>query len=566
MQSSTATPGSHRCHAAVRAIAILAAALSAAQAAPAPPADGGANPSSPAAAAGAVTVTSEPAELRFLNRPIVVLRASMYGATPRDRVDAGAERIGIVVSRGGPLRVSTRSTPEGTLLLIDDRPVFRILGEDVVGDAGETVEEVAARAARNLQTALDETMEARNSRLMLIAIGMALLATVVLAGLLWLLRRAYRWTAAHIAASAERRSARLAQSLGQQVAGQLGLARLALAPVRFLAVLVGLLLVYQWLGLVLKQFPYTRPWGERLLGNLVKALGEFFIDALRAVPGLMFVFLIFLIARFVARLLRAFFTNVEQGRLQVAWVDETTARPTGRLFAAVVWLLALVAAYPYIPGSGSEAFKGIGVFVGLMLSIGSAGVVNQAVSGLMLMYTRSFRPGEFVKVGDTEGTVRAVGFLTTQIETARREQVTIPNAVIVGNVMRNFSRFRESGGARVATTLTIGYDTSWRQVQAMLQLAAGRTAGVLADPPPRILQTALLDHAVEYTLLVSITDPASKGFVLDELLGHVQDVFNEYGVQIMSPRYEADPERPKIVAPKDWYAAPAVGSADTPRD
>jgi small-conductance mechanosensitive channel len=249
----------------------------------------------------------------------------------------------------------------------------------------------------------------------------------------------------------------------------------------------------------------------------------------------------------------------------MVWVDETTARPTGRLLAAVVWLLALVAAYPYIPGSGSEAFRGIGVFVGLMLSIGSSGVVNQAVSGLMLMYTRSFRPGEFVRVGDTEGTVRAIGFLTTQIETPRREQVTIPNAVIVGNVMRNFSRFREGGGARATTTVTIGYDTPWRQVQAMLRLAAERTAGVMTEPPPRILQTGLLDHAVEYTVLVAIDEPAARALVLDALHASILDVFNEHGVQIMSPRYEADPEQPKVVPRQDWYRAPASATVDAPR-
>lgn len=561
MQSSSAMPGRSRRHAGFRRFATLVGAVAMTLAAPVHATGPVAGSASPPPAASGVSVSSEPAELRYANRPIVLMRASLFGATPQDRVDASAERIGIVVSRGGPLRVSTREMPEGIMLLIDDRPIFRVLREDVDAEAGESVQEVAARSSRNLQLALDETMEARNTRMILIATGTALIATAVLAGLLWLLRLAYGWTARRLTAFAERHSEQLAKSLGQQVAGQIGLARLALAPVRLVALAVVALLVYQWLGMVLEQFPYTRPWGERLLDNLVTALGEFFLNALRAIPGLLFVVLIFLIARFFTRLLRAFFASVEQGRLHVAWVDETTARPTGRLLSAVVWLLALVAAYPYIPGSGSEAFKGIGVFVGLMLSIGSSGVVNQAVSGLMLMYTRSFRPGEFVQVGETEGTVRTVGFLTTQIETLRREQVTIPNAVIVGNVMRNFSRFRESGGARVATTVTIGYDTSWRQVQAMLQLAAGRTAGVLSDPAPRILQTGLLDHAVEYTVLVSVAEPATRAQVLDGLHANIQDVFNEHRVQIMSPHYEADPEQPKVVPERDWYAAPAVAPA-----
>ena len=166
----------------------------------------------------------------------------------------------------------------------------------------------------------------------------------------------------------------------------------------------------------------------------------------------------------------------------------------------------------------------------------------------MLMYSRSYRPGEFVQVGETEGVVREIGFLTTRIETLRHEQVTIPNAVIVGNVTRNLSRLAAQDGLRVPTTVTIGYDAPWRQVQAMLGQAAERTTAILRDPPPRILQTALLDYAVEYTMLVGLADPTRRLAALDELHAHIQDVFNEHGVQIMSPRYEADPAQPETRA------------------
>jgi small-conductance mechanosensitive channel len=505
--------------------------------------------------------TAAPAQLKLANRSIVNLRAEVYGATAADRVRSIEERLVTVVAQGGPLAVTTRVIEGGIAVLVDGRLVFRVLQADVDAEAGETADEAAARAASKLQQALDEMREARDSRAMLTAIGVSLLATLVLLGLLWLLIRGYRRVARRLTEVAHRRAERLATKLGHQTLGQLGLVRLVVAPVRVFAILIGLLLAYEWLGVVLGQFPYTRPWGEALLGNLLDAVGQGLLTVMSAIPGLLIVLIVFLVARFFVRVLRAFFTGVEQGRVQVAWVDETTAKPTGQVLSAVIWLLALVAAYPYIPGSDSEAFKGIGVFVGLMLSIGSSGVVNQAVSGLMLMYTRSFRPGEFVKVGDTEGTVRAIGFLTTQIETLRREQITIPNAVIVGNVMRNFSRMKQEGGVRVTTAITIGYDTPWRQVRGMLQLAADRTAGILRDPPPRILQTGLLDHAVEYTMLVCIAEPTLRPAALDELHANIQDVFNEHGVQIMSPRYEADPAQAKVVPPGEWFKAPAVPPA-----
>jgi len=121
---------------------------------------------------------------------------------------------------------------------------------------------------------------------------------------------------------------------------------------------------------------------------------------------------------------------------------------------------------------------------------------------------------------------------------------------------------------RLVTSVTIGYDTPWRQVQAMLQIAAARTTGLAREPAPRVLQTALRDFYVEYTLVVSAAEPRAKLIVLDELHGHVQDVFNEHGVQIMSPNYEADPSEKKVVPREQWHAAPAeappVSSGATP--
>ena len=514
------------------------------------------------AQSGATAAVAEPAseavELTVANRRIFTMRGHIAGVSPADRAWAVRQRVAELVARGGPLEVSTREIPEGTAVLLDGNFVFRVLHADVDPESAVTTQTVAAEAARNLAQAIDEIRESRDARTMLVGAGYALLATLVLVGLLWLLRRGYAWLAPRLRDLVHRRSATLAPGWGSDVAGRVGLPQLAVVPLRLLAWLIALLLVYEWIALVLGLFPYTRPWGETLLGGLLGALGRFGMGILRSVPDLLFVLLIFLVTRFIVRIVRVFFDGVQAGRVSVPWVDDATARPTERLLTAIIWLFALVAAYPYLPGSGSEAFKGIGVFVGLMLSIGASGVVNQAVSGLMLMYTRALRPGEFVQIGDTEGTVTSVGFLTTRVETLRHELVNIPNAVIASTVSRNYSRLAGEGGVRLLTKVTIGYDTPWRQVQAMLQIAAERTSNVVREPPPRVLQTALQDFYVEYTLLVSVMNPAQKFVVLNELHGHIQDVFNEHGVQIMSPNYVADPAEAKVVPRAKWFEPPAA--------
>jgi len=513
-------------------------------------------------AAPTVANPNEPTALVVANRPITTLRANAFGASPAERVEVITDGLEVLLQHGGPLVVSSRPIPGGVAIQIDGRFLFRILDGDANQESGETTALAADAAVRNLQQALNEMRESRNSEAMLKAIGFTLLATTILAILLWAVLRGYAYVSRRIRTFVERRSTKLAPSWSSQVVGRSGIADLAVVPVKLAAWAVALLLVYQWAALVLEFFPYTRPWGEGLFHNLLSALGRFGRSILAAVPGLLFVALIFFVTRFIVRIVRAFFDGVQAGRISVGWIDETTARPTGQLLIAIIWLFSLVAAYPYIPGSDSEAFKGIGVFVGLMLSIGASGVVNQAVSGLMLMYTKALRPGEFVQVGETEGTVMSVGFLTTRIETLRNVEVTLPNAFLAGNVTRNLSRLAANGGMRLTTAVTIGYDTPWRQVQAMLQMAAERTPRIARDPAPRVLQTALQDFYVEYTLVACIADPKLKISVLDELHAHIQDVFNEYGVQIMSPNYEADPADKKFVPKEQWFQAPAQATGE----
>jgi small-conductance mechanosensitive channel len=94
-------------------------------------------------------------------------------------------------------------------------------------------------------------------------------------------------------------------------------------------------------------------------------------------------------------------------------------------------------------------------------------------------------------------------------------------------------------------------------VHALLLLAAERTPGLRSDPKPEVVQEGLEDFYVRYTLLVCLDSQEARLQILNTLHAHIQDLFNEHGVQIMSPNYVFDPAAPKIVARKDWFAAPA---------
>ena len=327
---------------------------------------------------------------------------------------------------------------------------------------------------------------------------------------------------------------------------------------------IGLVGAYVWLVFVLTRFEASRPWGETLGELLWNESSRLALGVVEALPGLFTVVLVFVGTRFLARLVSAFFAGVESGELEVPWFHADTAQPTRRIATAMLWLFALVIAYPYLPGSGSEAFKGVSVLAGLMLSLGSSGLVNQAMSGLVLMYSRSFVAGDYVRVGDVEGTVTEVGMLSTKVRTTKREEVTLPSALLVSQVTRNFSRLQGEDGVIVHSTVTIGYDTPWRQVHAMLELAAARTAGVRKSPRPFVLQLGLSDFYPEYQLNVYLERADDRIAVLSDLHANIQDLFNEHGVQIMSPHYLGDPAQAKVVPPAHWHRAPAPPRDGTP--
>ncbi len=368
--------------------------------------------------------------------------------------------------------------------------------------------------------------------------------------LLWALRR---WLMARAASWLQRwQQAHPGQGLASTYAHHGN--RLLRGGTQLLSWLLALLLLDLWATFVLGQFAATRPWAERSTQWLLGLLQGGALAVGAAMPGLVTAVLVAVIARQLTRANAGFMRRVELGHIAVSWLDRDTAGPTRRVVNAVVWLFALAIAYPFLPGADSEAFKGVSVLAGLMLSLGASSVVGQVIAGLSLMYSRTLRSGEYVKIGDTEGTVTAVGMFATKIHTGLGEEVSLPNAVVFSQPVRNFSRLVADGQFVLHTAVTIGYATPWRQVHAMLLEAARRAPGVADDPAPYVVQTALSDFYVEYRLCAqsSRSAPQRRAEAMGQLHGHIQDVFNENGVQIMSPHYMADPAVAQVVQPEGW--------------
>ncbi len=508
-----------------------------------------------AMAAERAEIAEQPATLVFTNRPVMVFRATVMARPPSARAAAAKELLNGLVETTPQGRVIIRQYEQGILVAIADRPVFVVFAADVDPLAGETMESKAAEAAGRLQIAFSEAVELRTPGRVLYAVGFAAAATALYLLLIWGLIRIDRRFAAAAGRAAERRLRGMpVGQIMEHVQAPMLLRRL----LGLLGVAAGLVLTYAWLAAVLRRFPYTRPWGESLRSALLSVFALVGRSILDELPNLLMVLVIVLVTRFVVRIVSTIFAAVERGGLVLPWVHPETAQPTRRIAVVLLWLFALVLSYEYLPGAQSDAFKGVSVFVGLVVSLGSTGIINQLMSGLMVTYSRALRLGDFVRIGDVEGTVTQLGTLSTKVRTPRNEEITIPNAVVVSDATTNFSRFAERDGVFAPTSVTIGYDQPWRQVHALLLLAAERTPGLRPTPKPIVLQAALCDFYVQYTLLVPLENPARRMPTLTDLHANIQDAFNEFGVQIMSPNYEADPEGRKIVPKDRWFDAPAA--------
>jgi small-conductance mechanosensitive channel len=327
--------------------------------------------------------------------------------------------------------------------------------------------------------------------------------------------------------------------------------------------------VYAYFHYVLTLFPWTRGFAGSLYAIAIDPLRTMGSGLIGMIPNLVFLAILIVVIRYALRMIRVVFDGVAARTVTFKGFDPEWAWPTYRLVRLLVIVFAVVVAYPYIPGSESGAFKGVSLFIGLVFSLGSSSLVGNFIAGYSVTYRRAFRIGDRVKIGEHIGDVEKIRLLVTHLRTVKNEEVIVPNSTILGSEVVNYSSLAREGGLILHTTIGINYDVPWRQVEAMLLEAAGRTKGLLLDAPPFVLQTALRDFYVTYEINVYCDAPQKMASLYTKIHGNILDVFNEYGVQIMTPAYEGDPDKPKVVLKEGWYAAPArppQSAVATPRD
>lgn len=506
---------------------------------------------------------NEGAPLVIGNRTIHVFRASLGMFSPAERAASARRRIERTLEQSSEGWTSIKPGQQGIEVLLDGTPLFLVLPGDAQELAGETPEDLANNASRMLQKAWSEARERHDPRASLTALLKVALASLLLLVVLALIvKGSFKLRTGLIRRLAKRLKGLPANSVLYRLAGFLP--SLLTRGLILLSWLLGLFLVFVFLTYSLAQFVLTRPASETLSQSLLTITAQAFSAIAEALPGMFIAVIIFLAAWMATRISTEFFAGVTTRPDDSSLLNAHTAPATRRIVNASLWLFAIAMAYPYLPGSHTDAFKGLSVLVGLMVSIGASGVIGQIASGMMIVYTYALKKGEYVRIQDYEGTVTELDLFVTRLRTGMGEEIALPNAFVLANVTRNFSRASSGRAYVLDATVTIGYDTPWRQVHAMLLEAAATIPEILATPPAYVVQTALADFYVAYRLIVQVDaeTPSTRARVASDLHAAIQDAFNRYGVQIMSPHYMADPQTPKVVAASECSPPPAKSESD----
>ncbi|MGK2925455.1 MAG: mechanosensitive ion channel family protein [Lysobacterales bacterium] len=489
-------------------------------------------------------------ETLFHLRGVTAFPAAQRAAGVKERIVALAQDASFDVKD-----LTITAADDRTTIYAGDAVVMNIV--DVDAAAEDLERPLLAQINRDrIAESIEEYRRARSPATLLANGLYALGVTGVLILLLWGLRRLFRWLNDWSERSVRRRVQDLASKSHELVqAGALW--GLIAGLLRTLRVVVYLVLAYFYLNTVLGLFPWTRPAAKVLFQLVLNPLKSLWLGFLGALPDVAFLVVLWLVVRYILKIIRAFFNGVEMGRIKLEKFEADWAEPTFRIVRILVIAFAIVIAYPYIPGSGSAAFKGVSVFLGVLFSLGSSSFIANMIAGMAMTYRGTFKDGDLIRVGEVVGRVEGVKLMVTRLRTAKNESVILPNSTILNTEVTNYSQHAQTEGLILHSMVGIGYDAPWRQVEAMLLEAAARTEGLKTEPPPFVLQKALGDFAVQYEINGYWRGSGSLLAVYSRLHANIQDVFNEHGVQIMSPAYEGDPEAPKIVPPEKWFEAPA---------
>jgi small-conductance mechanosensitive channel len=503
----------------------------------------------------------EKARVEFDGTTLFYVQERILSFSPEDRAAAITKRLREIAETvtGSSVAIGVVETEADSEIVTGDRVIMAVTDRDAKA-AGRPRQELAADYAGAIQRAIEAHRKTYSLKSIALGAVFVLLTTIVLVVIFKLIGRFFHRAYATIEAwrGTKIRSIRI-QAL--EVLSAERMAALLIGLLKGVRIAVVLVLIYFYLPLAFSFFPWTHGLAGTLFGYVFSPLRVVIEGFISYLPNVFFIAVIVVVSYYVIKFVKVIFFGIERGAITFPGFHRDWADPTFTIIRFLIIAFTAVVIAPYLPGAHSPAFQGVSIFLGVLFSLGSTASIANVVAGVILTYMRAFKIGDRVKIADTVGDVLERTLWVTRVRTIKNVVVTIPNAMVLGSHIINYSSTARESGLILHTTVTIGYDAPWRTVHALLIAAARATDHILKDPAPFVMQTSLNDFFVTYELNAYTNQPVMMAKIYSDLHQNIQDQFNQAGVEIMSPHYSALRDGNRIAIPDDQlpkgYRAPA---------
>jgi len=299
-----------------------------------------------------------------------------------------------------------------TDLIAGGTPIVSVFDQDAK-QARIAREELARVWARSLEQAVRSYREDHSARNIAWRVVLTCLILAGVALCLFLVGRTFPRSGNRVAArlthALEHRDRRIIDLISNE-----GLERLVSRFFVWLRRLAYAAVLFAGLQLLLILFPRTRADVLRLWSGPVGALTQLGVRIWEQIPAVILIAIIAFITFLILRLVHLLFRKVAEEKISFEGFRPTWAGTTDHLISIFIVVLALLIAYPYIPGSDSAAFKEISIFLGALVSLGSTGLIGNLIAGIMLTYMDAFQVGDYVRIGETTGYIARKSMMTTR--------------------------------------------------------------------------------------------------------------------------------------------------------
>jgi len=458
--------------------------------------------------------------------------------SPKERAEAISNRLEEIAAYTFQVEDSFNlvKTPESILLRYKDKVIMSVTESDA-NFAGKPDQILAEEYLQKIHISFDKNIKIHSTQSWLVRIGLTLLTLAGLILMIFLINRLFRWINKKIT-EYEKKIQRKRKSILRYIMPKRSQNVFILLSniTKFIIILIILIL---YLPLMFSFLPWTKGIVETFYGYISEPIIKMLNGLWAFLPHLFYIIIIYYAAKYVVKILSNIEEEYQKDNIKIPGFHKDWSKPTLNIVKIVIYAFALIFMFPHLPGSNSPAFRGVSIFFGVLLSLGSTSAIANVVAGIVITYMRPYMVGDRVKIGETVGDIVEKSLLVTKVKTLKNEIVTIPNATIINTHLWNYTKNTKDIGIILHTSVTIGYNVPWQKVNELLINAAKKTKLTLKDPAPFVLQNSLDDNYVGYEINVYTKQANKMPLIYSDLHRNILEAFNEADIEILSPKYVA---------------------------